>query len=155
MGTEGNDREPRSASEFLPPHAREQVKAAIARAERNTSGEIRIHVDDRCEDEVLEHAALVFEELGMQRTKARNGVLIYISVLDHRLAVIGDQGINAAVPEGFWTDVVAALRIQFAAGKRVEGLVHAVELIGEKLGKHFPYEQGDRNELSNEISFGR
>ena len=103
-------------------------------------------------EDVLDHAAFIFEELGMHRTAARNGVLIYVSVLDHRLAVIGDAGIHSVVPEGFWTDVLAILRLHFAAGRNADGLVEAVAMVGEKLRHHFPRLAGDRNELTDELS---
>ena len=77
------------AERFLTPGERDRVRAAIAEAERATSGELRVHLEDRCEEDVLDHAAFIFDELGMHRTAARNGVLIYVSVGDHRLAVIG------------------------------------------------------------------
>lgn len=143
------------AENFLSEADRGRVEQAIAEAERATSGEIRVHLEDRCEEDVLDHAAFIFTELGMHRTVRRNGVLIYVSVVDHQLAVIGDAGINAVVPDGFWRDVVAVLRIHFAAGRQAEGLCEAVRLIGGKLRGRFPYQAGDSDELSNTISIGR
>ncbi len=143
-----------AADDFLTPTERKQVEAAIAAAELRTSGEIRIHLEDHIEDEVLDHAAFIFEELGMHQTRDRSGVLIYLSVVDRQVAVIGDAGINAAVGGDFWVDVVAILKIHLAARRRAEGLCEAVHLIGEKLVTHFPIRADDRNELSNTISIG-
>ena len=142
------------AEHFLTPQERERVKAAIAQAEHATSGELRVHLEDRCEEDVLDHAAFIFDELGMHRTAARNGVLIYVSVGDHRLAVIGDAGINAVVPPNFWNDVLGVLRLHFAAGRHAEGLCEAAHMVGQKLKAHFPRQRDDRNELSDEISIG-
>lgn len=144
-----------TAEEFLPEGARETVMAAVRRAEARTSGEVRVHIEDVCEEDVLDHAAFIFEELGMHRTAQRNGVLIYVSVADHGLAVIGDAGINAVVGEGFWDDVLALMKDHFRSGRHAEGLAAAVERVGEKLSAHFPAVSGDRNELSDEISFGK
>ncbi|HRH70740.1 MAG: TPM domain-containing protein [Flavobacteriales bacterium] len=144
-----------AAEDFLSTAERERVKGAIGAAEKRTSGEIRVHLEDHIEDEVLDHAAFIFEELGMHRTRDRNGVLIYLSVADRKVAVIGDAGINAVVPDGFWTDVVGVLKLHLAAGRHADGLCEAVHMVGEKLVSDFPLKQDDRDELSNEISFGR
>ena len=111
-----------TAAEFLSATERLQVERAIGEAEQRTSGEIRVHFEDHIEDDVLDHAAFIFEELGMHRTRDRNGVLIYISVADRRVAVIGDKAINEAVPQGFWNDVVGVLKLHFAASRRADGL---------------------------------
>ncbi len=144
-----------TAEDFLSKAERERVAQAIGEAERLTSGEIRVHLEDHIEDDVLDHAAFVFEELGMHRTDQRNGVLIYVCVADRKVAVIGDKGINERVPEGFWTDVVAVLKLHFAAGRRADGLAEAVHMVASKLKQHFPLLANDRNELSNEVSFSR
>lgn len=132
-----------------------RVREAIGVAEKRTSGEIRVHLEDHIEEEVLDHAAFIFEELAMHRTKDRNGVLIYLSVADRKMAVLGDVGINARVPENFWNDVLGLLKLHLAAGRAAEGLVEAVHMVGEKLRDHFPLQADDRDELSNDVSFGR
>jgi uncharacterized membrane protein len=142
-----------SAAEFLTGAERERVERAIGEAEQRTSGEIRVHFEDHIEEEVLDHAAFIFEELAMHRTRDRNAVLIYISVVDRKVAVIGDKGINEVVPPGFWNDVVGVLKLYFAGGKRADGLVEAVHLVGAKLRDFFPLRNDDRNELSNTITF--
>ncbi len=144
-----------TAVDFLSEAERRQVQEAIGEAEKLTSGELRVHLEDRIEDDVLDHAAFVFNELGMHRTEERNGVLIYICVADRRIAVIGDAGINSKVPEGFWQDVVSVLQLHFAAGRRAEGLCEAAHMIGAKLSLYFPVKANDTNELSNDISFGK
>lgn len=134
-------------------HAR--LKEAIAAAERATSAELRVHLDEHCEDHELDRAAFVFDELGMHRTRERNGVLIYVNVSDRRVAVIGDAGIHQRVGQGFWTDVLELVRLHFMGGRYVDGMVAGVERVGEKLREHFPRRVDDRDELSNEISVRR
>jgi uncharacterized membrane protein len=143
-----------SAADLLPEADQGRVKEAIRKAEARTSGEIRVHLDDTIADDVLDHAAYIFEELGMFRTRDRNGVLIYVSAADRRVAVIGDAGINARVPEGFWDDVLALMQEHFRSGRFADGLCQAVERVGEKLRADFPHDRDDRDELSNDISFG-
>ena len=144
-----------TAAEFLTPEERQQVEAAIAEAERMTSGELRIHLEDHIEEEVLDHAAFIFEELAMHRTRDRNAVLLYVCVADRQVAVVGDRGIHARVGPGFWSDVVAVLKLQFAADRRCEGLCDAARMIGEKLKEHFPQRSDDDDELSNTVTFSK
>ncbi len=144
-----------TADDFLTEPDRARVMDAIGQAENRTSGEIRVHIEDHIEDDVLDHAAFIFEELDMHRTRDRNGVLIYLSVADRKVAVIGDSGINERVPPNFWHDVIGVLQLHLAAGRRVEGISEAVHMVGEKLRTFFPLRSDDRDELSNEISFGR
>ena len=143
-----------TAEAFLSAADRQRVAAAISAAEQRTSGEIRVHLDDHIEDDVLDHAAFVFEELGMHKTKDRNGILVYVSVSDRKAAVIGDKGINERVPTNFWNDVLGVLQLHFAAGRNAEGLCEAVMMVGEKLKHHHPHKRDDRDELSNDVSIG-
>ncbi|MBK6832525.1 MAG: TPM domain-containing protein [Flavobacteriales bacterium] len=143
-----------TAEDFLSETDRQRVSAAIRAAEMRTSGEIRVHLEDHIEDDVLDHAAFVFEELDMHKTKDRNGVLIYVSVSDRKVAVIGDKGINERVPENFWNDVLAVLRAHFAAGSRADGICEAVAMVGEKLLAFHPHQRDDSDELSNDVSIG-
>lgn len=127
---------------------------AICRAEKNTSGEIRVHVDKRCKGEALDRAARIFKLLKMHKTAARNGVLIYVALESHQLAIIGDAGINAVVPNDFWVDARNLMIEHFQRANYAEGIARAVVKVGEQLKAHFPYHTGDVNELSNDVSFG-
>jgi len=144
-----------AAEDLLTEAERLRVRDAIAAAEKRTSGEIRVHLEDHIEDEVLDHAAFIFEELGMHRTRDRNGVLIYLSVADRKLAVIGDDAIDQRVPDNFWNDVLGLLKLHLVAGRAADGLVEAVHMVGEKLRTHFPLKVDDSDELPNDISYGR
>jgi uncharacterized membrane protein len=130
------------------------ITDAIAQAEKLTSGEIRIHIEERCKEDVLDHAAFIFEKLGMHKTELRNGVLFYISYEDHKLAILGDAGINAVVPENFWGSIKDHLIAEFKNGNYTTGLCTAVNMAGIQLSAHFPKGINNPNELSNEISFG-
>lgn len=130
------------------------IEEAIAEAELNCSGEIRVHIDRHCSVNVLDDAAQTFARLKMHKTELRNGVLFYIAYADHKFAVIGDKGINARVPHDFWNDVCGILVEHFAHSDFVGGLVDGIRLCGQKLKEHFPYQQDDINELPNELSFG-
>ena len=144
-----------SAEDLLTKEERKRVAQAIAQAEQATSSEIRVHLEDHIEEDVLDHAAYIFQELGMHRTAERNGILIYICVADRQMAVIGDKGINEKVPEGFWDGVIGTLRRNFQGGDFAAGLIEVVEMVGELASTHFPRRGNDRNELSNEVSFSR
>lgn len=143
-----------SAYTLLSDEEKDAVEAAIAQAELNTSGEIRVHIESQCKGEVLDRAAYIFSELEMQNTQDRNGVLIYISADDHKFAIIGDAGINQKVPEGFWEEVRDLMLSNFKKGDIAEGLCAGIVKSGEKLSTFFPYQQDDVDELPNEISFG-
>lgn len=142
------------AKDLLSPEEQSHVTAAIRQAELGTSGEIRIHIDDRCTGDPVRKAEAVFRYLKMDRTELRNGVLIYVACQSKVFAIIGDKGINDAVPAGFWDDVIAVMKEKFSSGHFAEGLSGAVLMAGEKLKEHFPYCDGDVNELPDEISFG-
>ena len=90
----------------------------------------------------------------MHETELRNGVLIYLAVKDHKLAIIGDKGIDEAVPDDFWDVIKNDLVSRFKEGKYTEGLVEGIHASGEQLKAHFPYQSDYTNELSNDISFG-
>lgn len=133
----------------------QRILAAIREAEQNTSGEIRVHLENYCEGDVLDRATEVFAELHMHLTKLRNGVLFYVAIKDHKFAVLGDAGINAVVPDNFWEDITAEVIKHFKQKQYAEGLATGIIMAGNQLKAHFPYDpKGDINELSDDISFG-
>lgn len=131
------------------------ITQAIEEAERNTAGEIRVHIENHCEGDVLDRATEVFAHLHMHLTKQRNGVLFYVAIKDHQFAVIGDAGINANVPDHFWEDITEKVISHFKKKEYATGLSKGIIMAGEQLKTHFPYDdKGDINELSDDISFG-
>lgn len=140
--------------DYFSPEQQNQIVEAIQQAELNTSGEIRVHIDLTCKGEVLDCAAKTFAALKIHRTKLRNGVLFYLTILDRKFAILGDAGINAHVPENFWENIKLAMQEKFQENNLTEGLVLGITLAGEQLKKFFPYKDNDVNELNDDISFG-
>jgi len=128
---------------------------SIHKAEKHTSGEIRMHIENQCAYELLDRAADVFASLGMHKTELKNGVLFYLSIKDRRFAIIGDAGIDAKVPAGFWDSIKELVLEHFKKNEHAIGLCKGIEKAGLKLSEHFPYDKEDVNELSNEISFNK
>lgn len=142
------------ASEFLKNDEKLMVVSAIKGAETNTSGEIRVHIEKDCKEDVLDRAAYIFEKLGMHKTEKRNGVLFYLAYQDKKFAILGDAGINAVTADDFWDSIRELMLNYFKDGKYAEGLHHGILKAGDALKQHFPYKDDDINELSDEISFG-
>ena len=138
--------------DFLTQDEEAQIIEAIRKAEKNTSGEIRVHLETHTELDAFERAAEVFELLHMNNTKNSNGVLIYVAVDDRTLVLLGDSGINEVVPSNFWESTKDVIISHFKNGAMKQGLVDGILKAGQQLKKHFPYKQGDSNELPNEIS---
>ena len=139
---------------FFTKEQEQRIVAAIRESEGHTSGEIRVHLERELIGDALNVAARVFHELEMDSTAERNGVLIFIVPSMHRFAIIGDKGINEKVPVDFWDDVRDIMQQYFRQGKFTEGVIEGVKLSGQKLKEHFPRKSDDRNELSDEISYG-
>lgn len=132
-----------------------KVLEAIHAAERVTSGEIRLFVEDFClRDHPVERAAEIFHLHGMYHTKYRNAVLIYLAEKSHQFAIWGDAGIHERVGFQFWDAEKRLLREHFQDGKYCEGVCKVVKQIGEQLHRHFPELPGDTNELPDEIIYG-
>ncbi|WP_285010714.1 TPM domain-containing protein [Pedobacter faecalis] len=129
------------------------IADAIASAEKNTSGEIRVAIDKHCQGDAFEQATSYFTKLDMDKTARHNGVLIYLAYEDHKFAIIGDSGINRVVPPDFWETTKVAMQAHFAAGNLAQGIIAGVTLAGEKLATFFPSAHDDINELPNDIVF--
>lgn len=141
-------------SEFFSEEEKTKIIRAIREAERNTSGEIRLHIEGKCTGDVLDRAAYVFEKLNMHKTRLRNGLLFYLGINDKKFAILGDAGINAVVPENLWDGIKNMVLDHFKNGEFAEGLAKGILLAGEKIKEHFPYRQDDLNELPDDISYG-
>ncbi|MEM9931456.1 MAG: TPM domain-containing protein [Bacteroidota bacterium] len=140
---------------FFSPEEEATIVAAIQQAELATSGEIRVHVEVGAEAPALAVAQRVFFQLGMDKTKDRNGVLILLEVDRREFAIIGDEGINKVVPEDFWDTERDLLQQYFRRGEFAPGIVLAIEQVGVKLKEFFPYAADDVNELPDSISYGK
>lgn len=140
--------------DFLTAEQEQTVIKAIKAAEKNTSGEIRVHIEKTTEKPPMDRALEVFYTLEMDKTEQRNGVLFYIAVESKHFAILGDEGINKLVPEDFWNSEKELVLSNFAKGEFTIGLELAILEVGKKLKEFFPYQSDDTNELSDEISKG-
>lgn len=131
----------------------QRVVEAIRQAERNTSGEIKVHIENRCKGDVEQRSLFIFDKLKLNETQLRNGVLIYLAVKDHKFAILGDKGINDVVEDNFWSDVKDLMLNQFKDGHFAEGLEQGIMCCGEKLKAYFPYQSDDINEIPDDISY--
>ena len=142
------------AANFFSREEKERIKEAVKKAETSTSGEIRVHIDNHCKEDVMDRAAWWFGKLEMQKTEQRNGVLFYLAVKDHKFAILGDAGINAVTSDDFWDHIKEKMLTSFNEGTFADGLQDGILMAGEQLKEHFPYQDDDVNELSDDISFG-
>lgn len=140
--------------DFFTLEQQQELKTAIQLAEKNTSGEIRLHIDTSRPKEVFPRAFEVFNTLEISKTELKNGVLFYLSLESREFAVIGDAGINNLVPDDFWDDVRDLVISHFKKEEFVKGLIGGIKLCSFKLKEFFPYQREDVNELTDELSFG-
>lgn len=147
---------------FLTSEEETAIVEAIRVAEKNTSGEIRVHLEAKSistaepkkQIDTFDRAAEVFDMLHMNNTKEGNGVLLYVAVEDRTLVIMGDKGINDVVGQDFWESTKDTIINHFKDGDMKQGLVDGILKAGEKLKKHFPYRKDDKNELPDDISIG-
>ncbi len=138
--------------EFLSALDQQRIVTAIGDAENQTSGEIRVHIQPKVVGaDIRQIAERTFERLGMTKTAARNGVLLFIASEDKKFVILGDQGVDSKVPAGFWDDIIVKLTIRFKNGEFTDGIVEAIAAAGEHLKRYFPRQADDVNELPNTI----
>ncbi len=140
--------------DFLTKAEEAEVVEAIRMAEKNTSGEIRVHIEKRTDIASIDRAMAVFHELKMDETQLRNGVIIYVAVKSKQFSIYGDKGINDKVTADFWNSTKDIMAAHFRNGFNKSALIDGIYSAGEQLKKHFPFEDDDTDELSNEISKG-
>lgn len=140
--------------DFLTADEEKQIVDAIRVAEKNTSGEIRVHIEKTSAIDVYERALEVFHMLKMDNTKQQNGVLIYVAVEDRNFVIFGDEGINNVVDDDFWDTTKNIMQGHFKRGHFKQGLVDGILKAGKQLEAFFPWETGDKNELPDDISKG-
>ncbi|WP_190809831.1 TPM domain-containing protein [Flagellimonas sp. S3867] len=140
--------------EFLTAEEEQEIVNAILEAEKNTSGEIRVHIEATTKMDHFSRAQQIFHFLKMDNTKDENGVLLYVAVDDKKFVIYGDTGIDRAVPKGFWDNTKNIIATHFKKGDFKKGIVEGVLMAGTELNTHFPWDQTDTNELSDAISKG-
>lgn len=109
----------------------------------------RLVADEVVTRRVARAAALAFHEAGLVETRERTGILIYVSLLEHRVLVLADRGIHARVEAGTWDSVVARIVAGICENRAEAGLADGIRLCGEILSERFPIRPGDLNELPN------
>ncbi|WP_400070452.1 TPM domain-containing protein [Zobellia russellii] len=139
---------------FLTAEEEQEIVEAIIKAEKDTSGEIRVHIEPHTRLDPMDRAKEVFLLLKMDNTKEANGVLIYVAVNDRKFSIYGDSGIHKVVPENFWNTTKDVIQEQFKKGNFKQGIIDGILKAGKELQAHFPWQRGDKNELSNEVSKG-
>ena len=139
---------------FLTKAEEQEIVEAIGVAEKNTSGEIRVHIEKETSFAAIDRALEVFRSLNMENTQQRNGVIIYVAVKSKQFAVYGDHGINEKVDTHFWDSTKDVMQNHFQNANFKQGLIDGILKAGEQLQRHFPHQDDDKNELSNEISKG-
>lgn len=139
---------------FLTEEEEQEIVQTILKAEKETSGEIRVHIESHTRLDHFDRAKEVFHLLKMDNTKEENGVLIYIAVNDKAFVIYGDNGINKVVPTNFWETTRDVIQAQFKLGNFKQGIIEGILSAGNELQAHFPWHHGDQNELSNEVSKG-
>lgn len=137
---------------FFTAEEQRRITGAVAAAEKITSGEIRVHLARKAGRNPYKAAVSVFEHLGMHKTEARNGVLIFLALKEKRFAIIGDQGINEKVPDDFWEETSRVMAGHFRRDDFAGGIAAGIANAGEKLAAFFPWKEDDVNELPDEIS---
>lgn len=143
-----------SAKHFLTEAEKNSIVAAIRKAELHSSGEIRVHIDDRCDNDAYDRAVKVFQHLDMDKKIFRNAVLIYIAAKDRKFSVIGDEALHEKVGKDFWKNITEQLHNDFQMNNIGTGICNAIDTIGVALLKYFPaIDELDRNELPDDISY--
>ncbi len=143
------------AIDYFSTEQRGRIKQAVHDAEMLTSGEVRVFIEDKCKTDVLDRAAFVFAEMMMHKTSERNGVLIYLALEDKKFAIIGDTGIHAKVGDDFWNKIKENMAAHFKHSRFTDGLIQGITEAGQALQQYFPRTDADRNELSDDIEFGK
>ncbi len=137
---------------FLSTEQETKIIEAIRIAENNTSGEIRVHLENEVHKDVLERAKEVFYFLRMDETQEKNGILFYLAVHNKKFAILGDSGIDDKVPNDFWNSIKNTVLNEFKKQNYAVGLTKGILETGKKLKEYFPVSENNANELSNEIS---
>lgn len=143
--------------QFFSDADREKIVAAIQKAEQNTSGEIRVFIENHCEYvDSIDRAREIFGSLKMEQTALRNGVLLYLALKDKQLSIFGDQGIHQKVGTEFWEKELGKMISFFQQEDYANGIANIIIEIGRTLSTHFPYDaRTDKNELPDDIVFGK
>ena len=141
---------------FFSREEEERMVQAIRFAEKQTSGEIRLFVESHCSFlNPIDRAKELFAELNMAATKDRNAVLLYFAMKDRQMAIWGDEGIHQKLGQEFWNKKVALILEDFKKENFTLGICKMITDVGDALKTNFPYTSEDKNELDDNIVFGK
>jgi len=129
-----------------------RIVRQIQAAEQKSSGEIRVYVSEKQVEDVVTEAKVHFLRLGMEKTRDRNGVLVYIAPRSRNFAVVGDAGVHERCGEHFWQEIAASMESYLKREEYTDAIVTAVDKLGAVLATHFPRKPDDRNELPDEVA---
>ncbi|MDH2997095.1 hypothetical protein A1D22_05310 [Pasteurellaceae bacterium LFhippo2] len=131
----------------------QKIEQAISHLESQTSAELRVVVERKAKkaESAIARASFIFDELEMRNTKQRNAVLIYLCFKPHYVAVIGDEGIHQKVGDEFWQSVYESMKMDCASGDFTQAICNGIKQVEVQLSQHFPIQEDDVNELSNEV----
>ncbi|MFA9221273.1 MAG: TPM domain-containing protein [Sediminibacterium sp.] len=129
-----------------------QVEKAIEEAELLTSAEFKLHIEESCNEDLLDRAAFVFSELELHKTEKRNAVLLYVSVNDRKVSILADAGANTHLSEELLSEILSTLINDFKLNQYAQGIGNCFLSIASALKSHFPYQENDINEISNTVS---
>lgn len=141
---------------FFSKEENERILSCIRENEAGTSGEIRIYMEKHCPyiDPIF-RAHEIFSKLEMYKTVNRNAVLIYIAYHDRDFALYSDKNIFEKTTQEFWLTQSKILVKGFYENKKVECLVDCIANVGKALKEYFPFHGENKNELPDEIVFGK
>jgi uncharacterized membrane protein len=140
-----------SAPKFVKQLREDEIVEAIRAAERKTSGELRVFISHKSVADPVAAARAEFARLGMEKTRERNAVLIFLAPDTRKFAVIGDLGVHARCGDDFWQELARAMTAHFRKSEFTEGIVQGIKRAGELLAEHFPRRPDDGNELSDRV----
>lgn len=137
--------------EFVSKLDQELISKGISQAEEKSSGEIRVYVTRRKSENVMATAQEEFHRLGMEKTKYRNGVLLFIMPVNRSFAIVGDEGIHQKCGDVFWQETRDAMVVLLKEERFTDAILAGVNRAGEVLARYFPRDADDKNELPNEV----
>jgi putative membrane protein len=119
---------------------------------KHLPGLLRLFLSDRqAEEEVRRAATMAFFTERLYKTKAENGILLYISIFEQRVWVLGDRGINERLDQQCWQEIVSLVTHGVKNRRQCEAICEAIDRIGDILEQAFPIQADDKNELHNLI----
>ena len=128
-----------------------RILEAISAAEQRSSGEIRIFISGRRVPDALAAAQVQFARLGMQKTRERNGVLLYFAPVSQQFAIVGDAGVHEKCGDTFWQAIADDMTRLLKNGQFSDAAIEAISRVGDLLARHFPRRPEDQNELPNRV----